>query len=289
VDTYDVDGVYFDGPYYWTHCYCTDCLASYKERVGAGYPQLKGQLGDYPKKPPSPELDMTDPKIQEYMLWHWQLEQELCESLAAIVRNDPRGLALLFHGGGIYKFDYMKPSSHLKLADGILAEHRLNFQHRYATSMLSRAVGKPMWAYTGAFNMNTRLWNHGAEYTQEGFSSYAASTLSAVAAANRLYYDLSGKDDIKKVFDFQEKHWKLLDSLEPFPCVVIPYTDANGKWYNGWYLRSKYNLGHQSAFETMLDAHVPTSGLLNEQVSDVETLKKYRVLFLADYEALFIQ
>jgi len=91
--------------------------------------------------------------------------------------------------------------------------------------------------------MNVRLWNHGVEYRQEGFASFAAGTLSAVAAANRLYFDLSGACDVRAVFDFQEKHWRRLDAVDPLPHVAIPYTDSNGKWYNGWTLRASYNMG----------------------------------------------
>jgi len=80
------------------------------------------------------------------MQWHFDLEQELCESLVSRIRNHPRKPALLFHGGGIYKFDYAKPSAHLKFADAILAEHGMNFQHRYASAMLSRAANRTMWA-----------------------------------------------------------------------------------------------------------------------------------------------
>lgn len=286
LDRYEVDGVYFDGPYYWTHCYCPDCLASYAERVGEEYPRIYGMLGDYPKRPPSPEIDTRDPRMQRYLQWHFQLEQELCEELAGIVRNHPRNAALLFHGNGIYKIDYMKPSNHLKLADGILAEHGENFQHRYASAILSSAVGKPMWAYTGAFNFHTRVWNQGAEYKQEGFSSFSAGTLPAVAAGNRLYYDLSGVKHVKEVFDFQQEHSRLLNEVRTVPWAAVPYTDANGKWYNGWYLRNAYNMGHLSACATLLDAYVPTAGLLNEDVSDLETLQRYRAIFLADFAAM---
>lgn len=283
---YDVDGVYFDGPYYWTHCYCPDCQDSYRARVGQAYPDLPGHRGDYPKKPPSPKLDMTDPVIQRYMQWHFQLEQELIEDLIGDVRQRNPETAVLFHSGGIYKFDYVKPSTHLGLADGILAEQGMNFQSRYTTAVLGQAVGKPMWAYTGSFSMNPRVWGHGIEYQSEGFSSFAAGVLPAVASANQLHYDLSGKDHIRAVFDFQEQHAELLDSLDVLSWVTVPYTDANGKWYNGWYLRSPYNVGHQSAVALLLDSQIPVTALLNEQLSCPTTLQQHRAIFLADLAAM---
>lgn len=277
VECYDVDGVYFDAPSaYYQPCYCPHCARSFEAYSGMGLPRIDRLDA----------LDWDDPWIRAYFAWSHDMDVELLDQLAQIIRQT-RGVPVLGHGSAVLHTPFKLAHRRLvSYVEGTLFESGTSFLDRLLRVQLTLSTGRVIWAYTGSFNWHPRLWNHQQDYVQEGFASLAAGASATVAEGNRLLFDPRGHEVARTIFDFQEQYQELLLGAQPVKYVALPYSQATGQWYGRHDPEGRYHAGYRAAYVTLSDAKLQTNPVLDTVLDSVDALRQYPAVYLPDCACL---
>jgi|DewCreStandDraft_1066081.scaffolds.fasta_scaffold00753_34 hypothetical protein len=278
VANYDVDAIYFDGPHYYTPCYCYGCQESFRERTGMPLPRIR--------RGREAELDWQDPAIRAYFRWVEDIDHEVLQEQIDTIRS-LKDIPVLAHGSSVLHRLYKQPHQRLiQQVDGTLFEMGEDYLHRLLIACLTRSAGKIMWSYTGAYNNHPRIFGHGKEWVLEGFGSLAVGGSALVAAGGRLYYDLRGAEYVREVYDFQARHSELFTGLMLVPFLALPYSQATAQWFGRDDPETRYNTPWRAAYELLHDAKLQTNPVLEAVLDDPAALARYPAIYVPNVACL---
>lgn len=142
VTGYDVDGIYFDGPYQdqtssGDFCYCPYCRKAYYKKTGKEIPPAPGKR------------NWDDPDTTEYLNWVINdVKRGLMQELNAIIQ--PKGIPHLFNNCGWLANKYWGGDRYRDI-DGFMFEGVHTSQEKLLHVMLGRSTGKYIWSYTSSY------------------------------------------------------------------------------------------------------------------------------------------
>lgn len=292
---YDVDVIYFDGPYQGMNhghdfCHCAYCQAAYRKRFGKAVPNQDEGIS-------------RDDDIQ-YQNW---MANEVAigyfHEIREMIRKT-RDVPVLFNDTSLLSRREWRAHA-VPVADGFMFEAAETPEEKLFNMQLGQSTGKVTWTYVGSHTEYNR--EHMKDQTMRGWFSYPVESqellidgATAVAAGvglvywsmSRFFYQPAGPlayesgRYVKEIFDFQQKNDALLRTLKSQPQVGLMVGSQTIDWYGGKhfvshaypnYFHGAYKLFKANSFEAepFLDWYLSP-----------ELLSKYQMIFAANCACL---
>lgn len=268
-DRYDYDAAWLDGSIstcsswvndgLWNVCICPTCQKAYEKDFKRPMPIIK---------------DLNDPRLLHIRQWIMKRLDDLLNKVAErftkerkvpIVGNMSNPALATFH------------PQILRNLDGGLFEHApdqvgLVRKVSEAKQLVDTAI-----CYPDCYDPWPRKVTSGWEIENKGLTILAYGGTPYLAQPGKYYYDDSCDEPARKIFAFMEREQELLSKQEPYAYCVIPsltevvpsnilsfHYDCTRGWIN-----------------SMLDNHIPLSGLPFYLLPEQKRIQKYPVLILA--------
>ena len=288
--SYDVDGIYFDGPnqpnprWMFGVCYCEYCRKAYYEATGKEIPHI------------GERCDWNDPEVRRY--YEWVVEEVTSGTLRDLydIVKQIKDIPVLFNNGL-----WLSPNVAMwvgnrryELADGFLFEAAETLIQKMQNVMLGRSTGKYVWCYIGDYGR----WQFGhlrsehsyafkwlsvpidgPELTMEGYTVMASGGSPIFWATNRFYYERKGTEYLKPVFNFMERHAEILQNMAPAKFIGLLVSGDTADWYLKEKGSNPYRYYYQGGFEVLKEAHHQVEPIYAHKLS-FDRLREYPVLFL---------
>jgi hypothetical protein len=245
---YDVDVMYFDGPYQGMNhardfCHCQHCQAAHQKRFGK----------------PVPDQDAGISRDEDIQYQNWMANEVAIgffHEIREMIRQT-RDVPVLFNDTSLLSRREWRARA-VPVADGFMFEAAETPEEKLFNMQLGQSTGKVTWTYVGSHTEYNR--EHMKDPTMRGWFSYPVESqellidgATAVAAGvglvywsmSRFFYQPQGPlayesgRYVKEVFDFQQKHDALLRTLKSQPQVGVMVGSQTIDWYGG-----KHFVGH---------------------------------------------
>lgn len=292
---YDVDVMYFDGPYEGMNhardfCHCKYCEAAYQKRFGK----------------PVPDQDAGISRDDDIQYQNW-MANEVATGLFHEIREmirQTRDVPVLFNDTSLLSRREWRARA-VPVADGFMFEAAETPEEKLFNMQLGQSTGKVIWTYVGSHTEYNR--EHMKDPTMRGWFSYPLESqellidgATAVAAGvglvywsmSRFFYQPEGPLSyesgryVKQIFDFQQKHDGLLRTLKSRPQAGIMVGKQTIDWYGG-----KHFVGHaypnyfHGAYRLFKGNSYEAEPFLDWQLSP-ELLSKYQLIYAANCACL---
>ena len=287
VENYDIDGVYFDGPYQptprWLNgpCYCSYC----KESFGNEIPDFtRGE-------------DWSRPEVFEY--YKWVLEEVMLgtfKDLIGIVKKY-KDIPVLFNNGL-----WLNPrvamwwgSRIYEVADGFLFEASETPLYKMLMILLGRSTGKYIWSYVGSYTVGVPKhlrseygyackWLstpvNSEELMADCYTVIASGGSPIFWSANRFYYTVeSDMEYLRAPFKFLKKYYEELKEMRPVKFIGLLISGKTADWYLKRSSENPYRYYYQGGFEVLKEAGYQVTPIYDSKLS-LEEVKDYSILFL---------
>lgn len=298
VNNYDIDGVYFDGPYQdqtssGDFCYCPHCRAAYKKKTGKEIPTSKGKR------------DWNDPDTVEYLRWVIDdVKRGLMKELNAIIKQ--KDIPHLFNNCGWLANKYWGGDRYRDI-DGFMFEGVHTSQEKLLHVMLGRSVDKYIWSYMGSYHATVHdhfvtdiegsvdyaaISVYGDELKNEGYTIISGNAVPIFYSMNRVYYQQDDISNVNEVFGFLEKNKELLQKVRNKPFIGMCVSGNSRDWWfkNEDDKNRKYRCFIYGGFNVLKDlCHQVEPFYMSEQ-SEAD-FNRYKIVFLpnaaciSNYEA----
>ena len=285
---YDVDVMYFDGPYEGMNhghdfCHCKYCQAAYQKKFGKAVPNQDEGIS-------------LDDDIQ-YQNW---MANDVAISLFREIREmirKTRDVPVLFNDTSLLSRREWR-SRAVPVADGFMFEAAETPEEKLFNMQLGQSTGKVTWTYVGSHTEYNR--EHMKDPTMRGWFSYPLESqellidgATAIAAGvglvywsmSRFFYNQKGPLGyesgryVKEIFDFQQKHDALLRTLKSQPQAGIMVGNQTIDWYTGKHFVSKaYSNYFHGAYQLLKANSYEAEPFLDWQMSP-ERLAKYQMIY----------
>lgn len=294
VSNYPVDLMYFDGPYEGmdhrlTYCHCQYCQAAYQKAHGKGIPRQDGSesLEDDIEY----ERWMTEEVVFSFM-------QEICNMVrqvrdVPIVYNDTE---LLGHDVRQRLFRY---------TDGFMFEAADTPEEKLFNMRIGQSTGKVIWTYVSSHteyncehlkDRSMRGWYSSPVEGERLKIDAAVATAAGVGycywGLNRLFYSTddvlndASIEGLKEVFDFAQRHEKLLSSLHHAPQAGILVSTQTISWYrNEMFVPRAYRNYYYGAYQLLKDLAYDSEPFLDFETTP-ERLAKYQLVYVPNAPCL---
>ena len=264
VDNYDIDSLYLDGPYYnWNMgklkavCQCDVCKAEFLKETGFELPANK---------------DSDKSELHEiFENWVGRRLYELLHDIIVIAKRN-KNLPVMFNALAAAARPELWERKMLNMSDGFLLEAELG-------GLRGLGVGeyhdKVIWRYTQAHSAWPRNSTAYAEKKNKlsGYETLVWGGAPIISYGGRLCFDNSCHEPVAELFSFMKNNASLLDNIRNSNFVGIiseqrisSITEAAQQALSG-------------AYKMFQSAGLQTGIVINEALSDLETLQKYPVLF----------
>lgn len=287
VTGYDVDGIYFDGPYQdqtssGDFCYCPYCRKAYYEKTGK-------------EIPPSPEKrNWDDPDTVEYLNWVINdVKRGLMRELNAIIRS--KDIPHLFNNCGWLANKYWGGDRYRDI-DGFMFEGVHTSQEKLLHVMLGRSTGKYIWSYISSYQATRHehlvmglegsvdyagIQVYGDELINEGFTVVAGNAAPIYYSLNRIYYQQDRLDSVKTVFDYLDRHGSLLQAARNKPFIGMCVSGNTRDWWykNDDHRNRKYRCFIYGGFNVLKDLRHQAEPFYMSDESKAD-FRRYRVVLL---------
>lgn len=287
VTGYDVDGIYFDGPYQdqtssGDFCYCPYCREAYLKRTGKGIP-------------PAPEKrDWDDPDTVEYLDWVVNdVKRSLMRELNEIIKQ--KDIPHLFNNCGWLSNKYWGGDRYRDI-DGFMFEGVHTAQEKLLHVMLGRSTGKYIWSYTSSYQAAQHehlvmdiegaadyagIPVYGDELKNEGFTVAAGNAAPIYYSINRIYYQQDTLESVNDVFGFVGKNSDLLRKVRNNKFIGMCVSGSTRDWWfkNDDTRNKKYRCFVYGGFNVMKDLYHQVEPFYLSAESKGE-LDRYKIVFL---------
>lgn len=281
VRDYDIDGIYFDKwepHYFWPGkkiCYCDGCRTGFHEATGLEIPYHVNDE-DYTVE----ELEIID----KYHDWYKEIYMtEVVQKVREIVKsykdiplisniNDPKNMAI-------------QDPRILKNMDAFLYERGHSMLERAEGVGVPRSVGLHVWPYVGVYHNWPRLAFQGINYQQEIFTNLMFGGGSIIAQPTGYIVHPENREYVSYPFGIIKKYEKELQGLEsvPYVGVVFAYDSPEEHVQSGWLTgTTDARTSTRGAFSACLYNHIQVGSISEFILDDLEKLKKYPILYLAN-------
>jgi hypothetical protein len=297
VTNYDVDGIYFDGPYQdccvsGEFCHCPSCREAYFKKTGKNIP------------PNSDKRNWNDPELTEYLSWVINdVKGGIMRELNSIIKK--KDIPHLFNNCGWLSNKYWGGDRYRDI-DGFMFEGVHTSQEKLLHVMLGRSTGKYIWSYLGSYQATQQehlvtdipgcadyagIPAYGEELKNEGFSVIAGNAAPIYYGLNRIYYQQDTVPIVKDVFDFTRNNRELLQKVRNKRFIGIWTSGYTRDWWfkNEPWKNSKYRYFFYGGFNVLKDRFHQAEPFYMSEMNNAD-LNQYRIVFLpnaacmSDYE-----
>lgn len=283
VNDYDIDGIYFDkwDPYYfWPGkkvCYCDGCRTGFYNATGREIP-FHEKDEDYSKQ----ELNTID----KYHEWY---QEEYITKVVIKVREIVKlhkDIPMICNINNPERMVSLDPRI-INAMDAFLYERGNSILERAEGVGVPRSVGLHIWPYIGVYHNWPRLAFQGINYQQEIFTNLMFGGGSIVAQPTGYVDQHDNREYVRYPFGLIKKYEKIYDGLEsnPYVGVVFAYNGVNPdgyehkSWNDGVTNVRTSTLG---AFSACLYNHIQVGSISELVLDNLDILKKYPILYLAN-------
>jgi hypothetical protein len=285
---YDVDVMYFDGPYQGMNhardfCHCKHCQAAYQTKFGRAIPNQDEGIS-------------LDDDIQ-YQNWMANdVEIGFFREIREMIRRT-RDVPVLFNDTSLLSRREWR-SRAVPVADGFMFEAAETPEEKLFNMQLGQSTGKVTWTYVGTHTQYNR--EHMKDPTMRGWFSYPVESqellldgATAIAAGaglvywsvSRFFYQPEGPlayDSgryVKEIFDFQQKHDALLRTLKSQPQVGVMVGAQTIDWFTGKHHVGKAYPNYFHGAYRLLKANSYESEPFLDWAMTPELLAKYQMIY----------
>jgi hypothetical protein len=285
---YDVDVMYFDGPYQGmqnakNYCHCQYCEAAYQKKFGKPVPNQEGKVS-------------REDEIQ-YTNW---MAKDVAIAFLREIREEirrTRDVPVLFNDTSLLSRREWR-SRAVPVADGFMFEAAETPEDKLFNMQLGQSTGKVIWTYVGTHTQYNR--EHLKDDRVRGWYSYPVESeellldgATALAAGvglvywgvSRFFYEPKGPlayesgRYVKEVFDFQQKNDGLLRSLRSRPQAGILVGGQTIDWYAGKHFVGKaYENAAHGAYQVLKANGFDSEPFLDWQMTPA-ALARYEMIW----------
>ncbi|HWQ55466.1 MAG TPA: alpha-amylase family protein [Bryobacteraceae bacterium] len=286
---YDVDAVYFDGPYpYMSNqkCYCRFCQAAYQRDRGKAVPLQTDSL--------------SREEEREYYEWFANdVVRKLMTEIRQIVTAE-KDLPLIFNLTP-FLFTRAYATAQANICDAFMFESRPGpITNKMYHLVLGQTTGKYLWSYLSTPHLAStdhlvrkRLGSwysegvDGPEVAMQGFAVIASGAAPIYWGLNNRYRATGDLEHLKAPFDFLKRNGAALQHLQANRYAGILTSSSSIDWYR---YRPGGETGYSNAFYygayTLLkDAHVQAEPFMESRLTP-EWLAQYRLVYLPNAACL---
>jgi len=291
---YDVDVMYFDGPYQGMNhgrdfCHCKHCQAAYQKRFGKAIPDQDGI---------SREDDV------QYQNWLAnEVEIGLFKEIREMIRKT-RDVPVLFNDTSLLSRREWRAHA-APVADGFMFEAAETPEEKLFNMQLGQSTGKVTWTYVSTHTQYNR--EHMKDQSMRGWFSYPVESqellldgATAIASgAGLVYWGLSrffyqpesplayeSGRYVKEIFDFHQKHDTLLRTLKSQPQVGVMVGSQTIDWFTGKHHVSKAYPNYFHGAYRMLKANSYESEPFLDWMTTPELLARYQLVYVPNCACL---
>ncbi|HKE23267.1 MAG TPA: beta-galactosidase trimerization domain-containing protein [Bryobacteraceae bacterium] len=288
---YDIDVMYFDGPYQGmmnakNYCHCQYCEAAYRAKFGKPVPNQEGKIS-------------REDEIQ-YTSW---MARDVAIAFLSEIREmirRTRDVPVLFNDTSLLSRREWRNRA-IPVVDGFMFEAAETPEDKLFNMQLGQSTGKVTWTYVGTHTQYNR--EHLKDDRVRGWYSYPVESeellidgATAITAGvglvywgvSRFFYQPesplaydSGRY-VKEIFDFQQKHDALLRSVRSRPQAGIVVGAQTVDWYSGKHFVGKaYENAAHGAYQVLKANGFESEPFLDWQMSP-ETLAHYEMVYAPD-------
>lgn len=279
VRDYDIDAIYFDtwySGYFWGSrrlCYCDGCRNGFRKATGEELPWRKNHTGYTPA-----ELAV----IERYHGWLQDQLVDVARQVRKIVKAH-KNIPLIFNIGNptrIAGFDRRI----IELMDAFLYERGNSILERAEGVSLARASGLGVWPYVGEYNNWPRAVYNGYDFTQQIFTTVMFGGAPILALPWGYVQHTEFRRYVEHPFGVIKQNERDFLGFTNYPYVAVLYSQASpaGHAQTGTWWRTDARLSSLGAFAACLYGHVQVASISETLLDDVEKLRPYKVLFVAD-------
>jgi hypothetical protein len=290
---YDFDVMYFDGPYEGMNndhefCYCKWCKAAYQKRFGRDIP-------DQEKSPLKDRIQYTEWMRDEVVMGFFQEIRELVHK---------KGKPILFNDTGLLTKTEWRGHC-VPVADGFMYEAAETPEDKLFNLQLGLGTDKVIWTYVGHHtlynrehikNTDGRGWFtypvEQEELLLDGATATAAGVGCVYWGLSRFFYaekpplEYTSGQEVKRIFDFQQKHHALLKTLKPRPQVGVLVNSQTIDWYTSKsFIHGAYANYYHGAFNLLKSLSVESEPFLDWLMTP-EVLARYELVYLPNAVSL---
>jgi len=282
VTRYDIDGVYFDSwklfyrfrpPYV---CYCDGCRRGFKNATGL----------DLPYRPNPNHYTASERKvITRYHDWYRERLVEIFRETKRIIRSR-KNIPLIFnlnHARHIRNPFFTDPRI-VDESDAFLYEMSRTMLERLESTSLAVAHGLAVWPYADAFHGYARI-----PFYRYGLRQHLYATM-AFGGSPTLYHTYfyvkypSARGPVREAFGTFAKNERYVAGFRPMPfCAVVwEERDPPGHAYRAYLWDYNARLNTSGVFAACVDRHIQVTAFLKDDLSRLDLLRNYKVLYLPD-------
>lgn len=296
VTNYDVDMMYFDGPYQGMderlhYCHCPYCRDAYKKARGRSIPMQD-------------ETTTLEDTI-EYEQWLAEdVVDAYLQEIADMV-HQVRDVPVTYNNGEMLINGWASRAYQDRGVSAFMFEAARTPEQKLFNMRAGQSTGKVMWTYVGSHTEYNR--EHIQDKSVRGWYSYpvegerqlldaAVATATGVGycywGLNRLFY-LQGNilehpdvRNIRDIFALSRKQEPLLRSLRPAPQAGILIGTQTIGWYRGAdFVPDAYDNYFYGAFQVLKDLGYDSEPFLDYRMS-AESLAKYQLVYVPNAPCL---
>lgn len=284
VRDYDIDGIYFDAwmPFYFWEgkqlCYCDGCRSGFRKAKGLEIPYHQNDQ-DYTAN--------DSAIINSYHNWYIEEYNKIVISVQKLVKSY-KDIPLISNINNPEKMANVDPAI-INSMDAFLYERGHSILERAEGVSVARSVGLHVLPYIGTYHGWPRLAFQGINYQQEIFTNLMFGGGSIIAQPTGYVYQDDNRKYVSYPFEIIEKHERELEGLENYPYVGVLYAyhspekHITDTWHYGETNSQNSSLG---AFAACMYNHIQVSSISEFVLDNPTLLKKYPVLYLANYPYL---
>ncbi len=283
---YDVDGIYFDAWKIFYRflqpkvCYCDGCAKGFKQATGLALPY----------RPNARDYTLAERNvIRRYHDWYLEELLEIFRETKRRIRKH-KNIPLIFnlnHARFIRDRSFTHPRI-VEESDAFLYEMSHNMLDRVEGISLAVSHGLTVWPYADAYHGYARIPVYGQGVAQHVYTSIA------FGGAPTLYHTYvyvdhpEARGPVREAFGTFARNASLVAGFrpEPYCAVVWNHRDPPGHARKSGLWKHDARLSTSGALAALLDGHIQVTSLLAEELAHPESLKRYKVLYLADIGSL---
>ena len=290
--SYDVDVVYFDGPYQGMDnrslfCHCHWCRVAYQAAENVEIPSEHG-----------------DPEsVIAYTRWMIGVCRTTFQELADLVRKEHK-FPLLYNNTALLSHREWR-SRIFSVADGFMFESAETPEQKLFNLQLGQSTGKVIWTYVGHHSQYNREHLHdrsirgwyswpvdGEELLMDGAVASAAGAGMVFWSLGRFHsmpkapleYD-EGRN-LRQIFDFAQRNELLFRDSRAQPQAGVLVGAQTIDWYEDkMFVPAAYQNGFRGAWQLMKDCGIESEPFL-DFAFDGELLSRYSLIYVSNAACL---
>ena len=280
---YDIDGMYFDSwaaGYFWPGrgvCYCDGCRSGFRNATGLELP-WHARDEDY-----TPEELAA---IGRYRAWYQDTVAGIAGQVRKLVKSY-RNIPLISNIGNPQRMATADPRIQQAM-DAFLYERGNSILERAEGVSLARAAGLGVWPYVGEYNNWPRIVHNAFDFQQQIFTTAMFGGGPILALPWGYVHHAANRRFVAYPFGVLKEHEREFAGFENDPYVAVVYASQTppGHAQRGTWWNTDSRSSSLGAFAACLYGHVQVSSIHESVLDAPQKLRRYQVLYLADFTHL---